>query len=68
MTAWVLVLAMAMPSYDGGVGLHYVPFVTQDACEAAARQWNGEQVYGERGRDFASRGRILAKCHATGQR
>lgn len=65
---WVLILAIAMPSYDGGVGLHHVPFATQEACEAAARVWNGSSVYGDSRSFSGTRGAIVARCHATGQR
>jgi hypothetical protein len=61
--AFVLIIAIAQPSYDGGVGVHSVPFATLAQCEAAAKWWDGNAVlsHGTRGR-----GIIKAACHATG--
>ena len=61
--AWVLILAIAQPSYDGGAALHSVPFATYEACRAAQDFWNGVAVYDNRGN---SRGKVLATCHGTG--
>jgi hypothetical protein len=62
MSAFVLILAIAMPSYDGGVAIQSVGFSTREACEAAAKQWNGDAVLGGHSR----RGIVKAACHATG--
>ena len=60
MGAFVLILAIAMPSYDGGVGLHSVYFYTREACDHAARVWNNTSV-------STKRGQIVATCLPTGK-
>ena len=41
MNAFVLIIAIVMPSYDGGVAVQSVPFGTREACESAAKWWDG---------------------------
>lgn len=60
MSAYVLIITLAMSSYDGGVAVTSVPFATKDACEAAARIWNGRNV------GHMERTQVKASCHATG--
>lgn len=59
MSAYVLIIALAMPSYDGGVAVQWIPFATKEACNAAAGAWNKTEV-------VERRGYIRASCHATG--
>lgn len=60
MSAYVLILTLAMVSYDGGVAMMSVPFATEKACQDAAAAWNNRNV-GER-----RRSNVTAQCHPTG--
>lgn len=60
MSAYVLIITLAMSSYDGGVAVTWIPFATEKACEEAATVWNQRKVE-PRGRTH-----IAASCHRTG--
>lgn len=62
MSAFVLIITLAMSSYDGGVAVQWIPFATSAACEEAAKAWN------ERDIGLRQRSRVNAQCHATGAR
>lgn len=62
MSAYVLIIALSMSSYDGGVSVTSIPFATLAACEQAAKAWNGRDI------GVRERTRVTALCHATGGR
>lgn len=59
MSPYVLVIAMTMSSYDGGVAIRHIPFATATACEKAAQFWDGKMMWN-------GRTKAQAKCHETG--
>lgn len=62
MSPYVLIITLAMSSYDGGVSVQWVPFATRSACESAAKFWDGRDI-GHRYRT-----KVNAYCHDTGAR